>query len=66
MEGFWSQLKRGIIGTFHFVSHKHLQRYCDEFAYKHNNKELSHTERFANSLKNATNSKLTYKDLTSK
>ena len=66
MEGFWSQLKRGIIGTFHFVSHKHLQRYCDEFAYKHNNKSISHTERFANTLKNATNTKLTYRTLTAK
>ncbi|MBL7718756.1 MAG: transposase [Flavipsychrobacter sp.] len=42
IEGFWSQLKRGIIGTFHSVSHKHLQRYCDEFAHRHNNRSLSH------------------------
>jgi transposase-like protein len=36
IEGFWSQLKRGIIGTFHQVSPKHLHRYCHEFGYKYN------------------------------
>lgn len=66
MEGFWSQLKRGIVGTFHFVSHKHLQRYCDEFAHKHNNRSISPTERFANSLKNSGNTKLTYRELTAR
>ncbi|HYG15914.1 MAG TPA: IS1595 family transposase [Bacteroidia bacterium] len=36
IEGFWSLLKRGIIGTFHQVSPQHLQRYCDEFSYRYN------------------------------
>lgn len=30
IEGFWSQLKRQIYGIHHFVSAKHLQRYCDD------------------------------------
>ncbi|MBG9388358.1 IS1595 family transposase [Caenimonas aquaedulcis] len=29
-------LKRGLIGTFHSVSEKHLQRYCTEFDYRWN------------------------------
>jgi transposase-like protein len=36
IEGYWSILKRGIIGTFHFVSPQHLQRYCNEFAHRYN------------------------------
>lgn len=36
IEGFWSQLKRGIRGTHIWVSKKHLQRYIDEFAYRYN------------------------------
>ena len=32
IESFWSMLKRGIMGVFHHVSVKHLQRYVDEFA----------------------------------
>lgn len=31
IEGFWSILKRGIIGVYHRVSKKHLQKYLYEF-----------------------------------
>jgi len=31
LDGFWSQLKRSINGTFHQVSRKHLQNYVNEF-----------------------------------
>jgi hypothetical protein len=30
IEGFWSQLKRSIIGTHHSVSRKHLQKFRDK------------------------------------
>lgn len=36
IEGFWSQLKRSIRGTYHFVSPKRLQVYVDEFAFRYN------------------------------
>ncbi|MGA2017220.1 MAG: transposase, partial [Opitutaceae bacterium] len=36
IEGFWSQLKRSINGTFHHVSKQHLQAYVDEFAFRYN------------------------------
>lgn len=36
LEGFWSQLKRSIHGTYHFVSPKHLQSYVNEFAFRYN------------------------------
>jgi transposase-like protein len=35
VEGFFSLLKRGIVGTFHHVSKGHLHRYCDEFAFRY-------------------------------
>lgn len=38
IEGFWSQLKRSISGTYHAVSPKYLQRYVDEFAYRYNHR----------------------------
>lgn len=38
IEGFWSQLKRSINGTYHAVSPKYLQRYVDEFAYRYNHR----------------------------
>lgn len=35
IEGFWSQLKRSINGTYHVVSPKYLQHYVDEFAFRY-------------------------------
>lgn len=36
IEGFWSQLKRSIHGTYHAVSPKYLQTYVNEFAFRYN------------------------------
>lgn len=38
IEGFWSQMKRSIDGTYHSVSKKHLQSYVNEFAYRYNHR----------------------------
>ena len=40
VESFWSMLKRAHKGTFHKISPKHLQRYVNEFAGRHNIREL--------------------------
>ena len=41
IEGFWSQLKRSIDGSYHHVTTHHLQKYVDEhsFRYSHRNDE---------------------------
>lgn len=39
VENAFSLLKRGIYGTFHQVSIKHLGRYCEEFSYRFNRRE---------------------------
>ncbi|MGH7901380.1 MAG: IS1595 family transposase [Thermodesulfobacteriota bacterium] len=41
IEGFWSQLKRSLHGTYHSVSPKHLQLYVDEFAWRYNHRAFS-------------------------
>ncbi len=35
IEGFWSQFKRSLHGTYHSVSPKHLQSYLDEFSFRY-------------------------------
>lgn len=44
IEGFWSHLKRGIMGIYHKVSPKHLFRYCDEFAFRYNTRAFTDVE----------------------
>lgn len=63
IEGFWSLLKRGIIGIYHNVSEKHLDAYVDEFEYRYNTKDITCVERFDNML-SLSNSRLTYNQLT--
>jgi transposase-like protein len=39
IDGYWGLLKRGIIGSFHQISIKHLHRYLSEFQFRWNNRE---------------------------
>jgi hypothetical protein len=39
VESAFSLLKRAVIGTYHQLSIKHLQRYLDEFGYRFNRRE---------------------------
>jgi transposase-like protein len=66
IENAFSLLKRGVYGTFHKVSIKHLGRYCNEFSYRFNRRgeQLAMFDAtLGNILKEGT---LTYKALTSK
>jgi transposase-like protein len=66
IESAFSLLKRGIVGSFHKVSIKHLGRYCNEFSYRFNrrNQQLL---MFSETLKHLTRGKaLTYSKLTEK
>jgi transposase-like protein len=43
VEGFWSQLQRGINGTHVMVSGKHLDKYAKEFEYRFNRRNCGET-----------------------
>jgi transposase-like protein len=61
VEGFFSLLKRGVVGTFHHVSKQHLARYVDEFSFRWNHRYVSDTERAASALKGISGKRLTYR-----
>jgi transposase-like protein len=64
IENAFSLLKRGVYGTFHKVSIKHLGRYCNEFSYRFNRRNQQ-LEMFRETLKHLTRGKaLTYAVLT--
>jgi transposase-like protein len=66
VEGYFSLLKRGVIGTFHHVSKKHLPLYLAEFNHRYNNRKATDGERTVNSLTRAEGKRLTYKPLKNK
>jgi transposase-like protein len=65
IEAVWAVLKRGIYGTFHHVSEKHLDRYVAEFTFRLNEGNVErHTLRRLESFVDGTAGKrLTYKAL---
>ena len=64
IENFWSQLKRGYVGVYHFMSPKHLHRYCNEFASRYNRRNETNIERFLHVVKSSDIRKITYENLT--
>jgi ISXO2 transposase-like protein len=64
IENCFSLFKRGLMGSFHHVSIRHLARYCNEFAFRFNRRE-SQAEMFDETLKGLLRGKpLPYKTLT--
>ena len=46
IEGFWALLKRGLVGQFHSVTVRHLQRYVDEFCFRYNLRHFEQDDMF--------------------
>ena len=62
VEGFFSILKRGIIGTYHHVGKQHLHRYLNEFDFRYNSRDTSDGERALLAIKGTTGKRLMYRD----
>jgi transposase-like protein len=60
-EGFFSLLKRGLYGTFHSVSPKHLHRYLSEFEFRFNTREMDDGQRAIEAIRRAAGKRLTYR-----
>lgn len=62
IEGFWSQFKRTLGGTYIKVSRKHLQKYCNEITYRFNTRMMNIEEKFNLTILNSGH-RLKYIDL---
>jgi transposase-like protein len=63
IESAFSLLKRGVVGTWHKISAKHLQAYCEEMTFRFNRRHNS--DLFLDTLKHmVTAPVLTYEKLT--
>ncbi|MGI8704293.1 MAG: IS1595 family transposase [Sphingomicrobium sp.] len=60
-ENFFSIFKRGVIGTYHHMSEAHLGRYCREFDFRYNTRDMTDGERAALALKGGVGKRLTYR-----
>ena len=63
IESLWSMLKRAHKGTFHKLSPKHLDRYVQEFAGRHNVRELNTITQMRSMRNGMERKRLTYKAL---
>ena len=60
VEGLFSILKRGVMGTFHHLSKRHLQRYLNEFDFRYSARDVSDGERTTLAIQSVTGKRLTY------
>ena len=63
VESFWSMLKRAHKGTFHKLSPKHLQRYVNEFAGKHNIRDSGTLDQMLDTVARLVGHRLLYRNL---
>jgi transposase-like protein len=64
VEGFFSILKRGVIGTYHHVSEAHLSRYLAEFDFRYSNRSalgVTDKERAAEAVRGVVGKRLMYR-----
>ena len=64
IESFWALMKRGLHGTYHHVSVKHLGRYVTEFSGRHNDRPSDTEAQMRHMVRGMVGKRLTYKDLT--
>ena len=62
VEGVFSLLKRGVMGTFHSVSRKHLPNYLNEFEFRHNTRKMDDGQRVTRAIRQVDGKRFTYRD----
>jgi transposase-like protein len=61
VEGYFSLLKRGIVGTYHHVGDEQLHRYVDEFTFRYNRRKVDDGQRAVMAIRGAEGKRLMLK-----
>jgi transposase-like protein len=61
VEGFFGLFKRGVMGSFHHISEKHMDRYLNEFAFRWDLRKVSDGERTVEAIKSGEGKRLMYR-----
>src|ERR1700686_2407538 len=62
IEGVFSLIRRGVMGTFHSVSRKHLPNYLNEFQFRWNTRKMDDGQRVAAAIKKVDGKRLQYRE----
>jgi len=62
VEGVFSLIRRGVMGTFHIVSRKHLPNYLNEFQFSWNTRTMDDGQRVAQAIKTIDGKRLEYRE----
>ena len=62
VESVFSLIKRGVMGTFHSVSKKHLPNYLNEFEFRWNTRKVDDGERISRAVKQVEGKRLMYRE----
>ena len=63
IEGYWSYVKRGIYGIYHWASKKHIQGYLNEFSFRYSKRAFTDFAKFENWFEVCEGKKLVYANL---
>ena len=64
IESFWAMLKRGYVGTYHNMSVRHIGLYVNEFAGRHNARQMDTADQMGAMVHGAHGKRMRYADLT--
>lgn len=61
VEGFFGLFKRGVVGSFHHISERHMDRYLNEFSFRWDLRKATDSERTVEAIKASEGKRLTYR-----
>jgi len=61
VEGFFGLFKRGVMGSFHHISEKHMNRYLNEFSFRWDLRKVADSDRTVEAIKASEGKRLMYR-----